>query len=152
MAYKMESRTTTIEAAIGDAYGELQSLRDEVREVVDNASGTPAENTGRIQTMGDTADSLDNFVDDEPEVPDGIGDLKVDYSESVNKDKRRGPSRAVRCSNAQNMLQAAAEALRAWVEGDGAKHENKSDAEELAEKLDEHASECDSLEFPGMMG
>lgn len=53
-------------SAISDAYTELAELRDEVREVVDNAPEGLSE-TQRIQTLGETADRLDEFVDSEPD-------------------------------------------------------------------------------------
>jgi hypothetical protein len=167
-SYKQVPRTTTLAAAIADGFSELESLAEECRELVDNASDM-SRGTQRIQTFEETADTLESLTQPE-EPPAVIAELAVAYSESVHRSKRHGPSRAVRCSNGVAMLTAAKEAVEAWMEesredwedsdvqsiiGDESsdtRGEVYSAAEQLASDLDDLISSAEGCEFPGMFG
>jgi hypothetical protein len=139
---------STVGAAADDARSELTTLGEECREIVDNASEGLA-NTQRIQTLGETADTLEGL--NEVDIPEKVQEVEVEWTEQVPYDKRRGPSRDTRCSNAVQCLQACAEALRTWAE-DAPDEEAESEAHSTADELDEIAGEAESLEFPGMFG
>lgn len=156
MAYKIVSRETTVSAAVLDAISELEGLRDECQEIVDNASDGLRE-TQRIQTLEETANTLDGALQD-LDVPTAVEGLTVKYSEQVNKDKRSGPSRAVRCANAVSMLEAAISAVEEKLEeydSDEESEEVKVEKEELEllrDDIQQMADEVSGCEFPGMFG
>lgn len=166
-SYKTVTHTGVL-SQVSDAINDLQELGSECREIVDNAS-EGLQQTNRIQTLDTTAGELEGI--NEPEVPKGFGDLPISYTESVNKNKRRGPSRFVRASNAAVILNACAESARAKAEALKDEQENmdhiandedqaKADAlQEQQESLESFADECEEiagmvegLEFPGMYG
>jgi hypothetical protein len=83
------------------------------------------------------------------------------YTEMVNKKKRRGPSRSVRLSNAQAMMQSARDAAQAFADAADANAEDldnlppdqegtREEVLQFIADLDEH---CEfDVEFPGMFG
>jgi len=147
--------TGTILAAIEGGRSLLEELRDECQEVVDGLEERFS-GTARYETMSSTVDVLD-FVDDgEPELPDEAGDFGISYTE----DQRKNLSRAARRDNAVNMLSAAADGLREWASQEQEDHQDDSDwdesdvtnAEEVADQLEEWVGNAEDAEFPGMMG
>lgn len=150
-AYKAVQQKTTVAAAIGDAYSELQSLRDEMSETADNMQDTLSQ-TPKYQAVEEARDTLDGFCDSEPNVPDGVSDLEVTYSEMVNSRKGRGPSRSVRCSNASSMLEAVIEAINAHAEDLKDGDDLKGEIQTLADELQEAVDNAGGVEFPGMYG
>lgn len=147
-SFKLVPCTGTVGAAVGDGFSALEDLASECREIVENAEGGLAE-TQRIQTLGETADTLENLS--EPDVPNALQELAVTYSDQVPTDKRRSPSRATRCANACSQLTAAAEAVRTWLEENEGK-DGANEAEELADALESAVSDAENCEFPGMFG
>ena len=148
---------------------ELEELGNDIREIVDNASGTNFENTARIQTLSDTADAIEG-LDLSPDVPSTLDDVLVSWmSEAPPK---RGLSRASRRDNAISGIQAAIDALgdiadatepeekdhldpddwadaqKTWAE----EEEKRNDADALRDTLQEIVDEAEGLEFPGMYG
>jgi hypothetical protein len=148
---KIQAVNSTIVDAVSNACSELQSLAEEIREVVDNASGTPRENTQRIQTLDETASTLENIS--EPEVDEKIAQLAVTYTESLPSG-RSGLSRNDRRNNAVNMLDAAIEMLNKkseeWSEGEGGTEEYPY--QDLIDDLENMKGEAEAVEFPGMYG
>jgi ABC-type transporter Mla subunit MlaD len=160
--YITKENPSTISAAVADGMSELQSLRDEVREVADNASGTALENTQRIQTLSETADTLDSYVDDEPDAPAFLADLPTKYTTTHNARKGRGDSRATRHDNAINALRAAADEVASWLEDvegntegktEEEREEMKDAAETYKDAIEEVVDNLDgAVEYPGMFG
>lgn len=151
MTYRTETRKTTVSAAIGDAFSEIENLRDEMQETVDNMSDANMEHLPKYETAEAAVSELASHTD-APDVPDCVAELEVTYSEQVNKRKGRGPSRDVRLSNAQSMLSAVRDAIKVLVNNDDVEH-NEGEADEagtLVNELDEHVDF--SVEFPGMFG
>lgn len=140
-SYKFEKKKSTLGAVISDAYSDLQTLRDEMQETVDNMEGANMEHLPKYDTASEAVSELD-VCDNEPDVPEALADLEVEYSEQVNKRKGRGPSREVRLSNATAMLQAVRDLLN--------ERENDDAADELVQEIDE-AADLD-VTFPGMYG
>lgn len=148
-SYKMSTCTGTV-SSVCDAYSALEELGSECREVADNASEGLSQ-TQRIQTFDETAGVLENLS--EPDVPECVQDLAINYSEEVPRSKRRAPSRAVRCANAASVLTAAAEALEEWLDDEAnAEHEDRDEVESLRDQLQNDAGEVEGCEFPGMYG
>lgn len=139
-----------IEDAISSGYSILLELRDEVQEVFDNATEN-LQQTSRMQTFSDTAGTLDNFVDDEPDVPEVVRDVTMRVTTTEPRSARQTASRSVRRDNAVAYLRAAAEALTERLDGmpDG---DAKDEAQALVEKLEQDADEAEGVEFPGMFG
>jgi hypothetical protein len=159
MAYKTTQHKGAISGVVADALSELQSLRDEVQEIVDNASGTGLENTQRIQTLSETADTLGNYVDNEPDVPGFMAAEEVQWHEMHNARKGRGDSRDTRNSNAVQALQAAADAAEAIAErleqkesATEAEQEQAGEARSYAEEVRDISDNVESVEYPGMFG
>lgn len=153
-AYRTEKQTTTVSGAISDAYGELQSLYGELDEIVSNAEGTGLENTQRIQTLMETRDSALADAENEPEIPDSLADLPVEYSAQI---RRRGSaSRAVRHDNAISALYAAKEAVESFKGIEEEKEEKDEGlidaAQELIDHIDTALGDFEGAEYPGMFG
>lgn len=133
--------------AISEAIGEIQSLAEECREVVDNAGDGGLSQTQRILTLGETADSLENIQ--EPDAPESLNEVEVSIQDP--KPRRRGYSRADRCGHACYMLDECMVTLQEFMEKnvEGDAHD---DAETLHDELDNAKSEAEGVEFLGMYG
>jgi predicted house-cleaning noncanonical NTP pyrophosphatase (MazG superfamily) len=139
--------TGSVLGLIEGAYSELEALRDEVQEIVDNASEGLSQ-TQRIQTFEETASALD-FVDSVPDVPEAVQDFVVEYTE--DKRKSKSTSRATRCAEAVNLLQCVIEVLTEFSE---AKQDSElcDEIEQLLSELEDAVGYAEGAEFPGMYG
>ena len=173
---KYKSFNGSFETALS-TLSELESLAEECREIVDNAS-EGLKNTQRIQTFEQTADTLEG-IDVNVDIPDSLTDEVVDWSEGEQTRKGRSLSRADRRDNAIAGAQAVAERCReienedepeleerredetdeGWSERESmwnAEHDEwetrKDDACTLADTLEELIGEVEGCEFPGMYG
>lgn len=142
-AYKTVNRTSTIGAAISEAYGELQGLRDEMQEWRDNLEERFSQ-TSKYEAVSECVDQLDQVADDEPDVDEKIAKLALEYPEQVSTRKNRSPGRATRASNAGLILRAVIDVLEA--------HDASDEHQDLIDAMTEHADAVDGLEFPGMYG
>lgn len=161
-SYKYETHTTqSVSGLVQDAVAEAESVYDELTEWRDNMSGTGLESTEKYSQLEEAIDAIETAKDaaenvmDLETVDEEIGE--VTYSVSVNKNKRRGPSRQVRIENAASMLMAAAEALRGREtpendEEDSEDEEDVFDYEGAADELENAASDMEGVEVPGMYG
>src|SRR5258708_6432057 len=122
-SYKPVERETTIGAAVGDAFSEFQSLQEEMQETADNMSGANMEHLPKYETAEAAASELENH--EEVDVPESLAEKPVKWTETVHKSKWGHPSRAVRLSNAQAMLQAVIDVLE---------DDKSDDAEQLREE------------------
>ena len=175
MARKLKPTTHTADlgSVLSEALSDLQTLRDEVAEVRDNLEEHFG-NTDRYQRYSDAADNLD-AADDEPTVPDCLDGVSVTYT-TWSKGGRRGDSRAQRCSNACDMLDAIVSACEQWLEDnpelevtDGAdpddtdagdkpvteddvseRDDQRSEVESFRDEVENLKDTCSSTEFPGM--
>lgn len=153
--------TTTLADAIEDGYSRLSSLKDEVQEIVDNAPEA-LQDSDRIQTLEQTCSSLDG-VDSTPDVPLGVADMTVKYTEDQRKS--RSHSRASQCAEACDVLRAAVEAMDEWIEdADDRKDGKMSPAEQqeqdeeleevksLRDEVQDMLDNAEGCEWPGMYG
>lgn len=152
--------------AVEQALSTLSELRDEFREMVDNAPES-LQSTERHQTREQTADTLDNFVDEgAPDLPDGVGDLGCEWIENQHPKA----SRRARCANAIAALESARDVVQEWIdehkdgesvpetadsdeddsEIDMSLEEKVSEAEQFVETLEGWIGEAESCEWPGM--
>jgi NTP pyrophosphatase (non-canonical NTP hydrolase) len=139
---KIVPQLMTVADAVSAAFSIIEELADEVQEVVDNASGTNREYTQRIQTLGDTAETLQNYS--EPAVDEKLADIEV----TVHLVQKRNPSRGDRRDEACAMLATVIAELGEIEDG----NENKELAEDLSSELSDAQDSWESVEFPGMYG
>jgi len=144
-AYRSKECTGTV-SSIDDAFSELQSLGEECREVVDN-SGDQLANTSRIQTLDETASTLENFS--EFDIPECVAEVAITYTELEPTRKGRAASRVVRRDNAVAVLRAALDVLEEW-QAEQAAHDDIEEVEELARCVSEMVDDAEGCEFPGM--
>jgi len=124
--------------AVAGAFGELQELADECREVVDNApEGLNA--TPRIETLDETASTLEGL--DAPDIPAELAEIKITLPK-----QRKPRSRRDRRDNALGTLTVCIEALDAVEENDP----RRKEAADLRDELESASSEAEQCEFPGM--
>lgn len=152
---KFASHKSTVADAIGAAMDEFTQLAEDVREVVDNASGTARENTQRIQTMSETADTLEGLS--EPDVSDTIGKIEVEYNSLLPRSARQPLSRADRCQNGIMALDAVVEVLEDLADKWDEENKDKENAidpgyRELINEIENLKSDAEGCEFPGMYG
>lgn len=161
-AYKFVQVTHTAADAVSSAYGELQALRDEMRDWADNMEGGNLGHTEKCSQVSECADTLDP-ADNEPEVPECLAATSVTYGEAVSSRKGRSPSRSTRCSNAVGALEAVKDAAATVMDGleqrklDGELTEGKAqdaidELQTFLDELDEAIDAGESAEFPGMYG
>ena len=157
-SYKNVTTETNV-SSVEDAISALEELASECREIVDNAEGGLAE-TARIQTFGETADTLEGIS--APEIPECVADLPMTVTTQQATRKGRGESRAVRRDNEVAVLSAARDAVDEWVNqrtgeieeegGDVDSDEDVQAAVDFVGELENIISDVESCEFPGMFG
>lgn len=167
--YKSENTKLTVGNAISVFYEELQSLAEDIQESLENVPES-LQNTERNQTMGETADALENLQEpDAPDGADGLLEAPVIITLQVRGGAKRGrESRSIKRDNAVAHAQAAVDAIRAWIDEQDVE-ETDDDSElqaearaNLAEAVEAVSSFCDEVEeaigeaegceFPGMRG
>lgn len=148
-AYKSKLISGTV-SDISGAISDLESLAEECREIVDNASEGLSE-TQRIKTFGETADALENVQ--EPEIPGCIAETCIDYTEMVPSRKGRGTSRSTRRDNAVSLLESARDAAQEFLdEEENAEHADRDEVQTFIDEVENIVSEVEGCEFPGMYG
>jgi hypothetical protein len=162
----------SISDAVSDAFGNLQALGEEMREVFDN---TPEnfQTSGVGEARGEAADALENLS--EPYVPGELEGIVVSWSIPVlSPSKQRRQSRSDRRNDAIATLQAVVSRLEEIRDYEQPKNEN-DDGEELKEgqpgyekpeyeqsavdeadsfidEIENLISEAEDVNFPGMYG
>ena len=146
-------------AVIIDGCADIKSLGEECREMVDNVSCTGLENTQRIQTLGETADTLENL--DEPEAVEMVdrdGNEIDPILVVILPDRSHRTGRGHRRDSACGSIRSAVDAILEWCEQDKEKDDNdirselRSSLEQLCVEAEEICDESEGLEFPGMYG
>lgn len=160
MGVRLHDTTTSVSAAIADAYSILQELRDEVREAYD-ALPDSLQGGERGSTLDETASALENFCDDDPsdDLPLDVGDRLVRYGSNRRKRQSRSDRRdeAVRMLDAADLgIQMALEEMESNMaedeEDDSELKQNVETAREVSERIQEASQEAEGVEFPGMYG
>jgi len=151
--FKQETVETTVEAAISDARTDLEELAGEMTDWFDNMpEGLQGSQTG--STVEEAANTLGDIqLDVEP--PEATHDLEVEYVE-LRPYGRKPQPRWMRASNIGSMLEATAEVLEGWADGqDAGKREEGEEpdmARSIASDLRDAASNLEGVEFPSMYG
>lgn len=144
---KTKEVESTVADAVSAAFGELESLAEECREVVDNAP-EGLRSTARIEMLDQAASELESLS--EPDVPDYLGPTKVTYAEWSSARKGRGLSRGDRCAAACAIVEDVVSVLN--EELDDADSDKRDEIEALRDELDQARETAEGLEFPGMFG
>lgn len=137
---------STIADALSSAFGEFESLGEEMRSWADSIE-EKLSHTEKYSRVSECADSLEQFS--EPTYDDSLGSVKVEYPQYEGKSARKGLSRADRCSNACLALDACISVLDELIENDP---QLKDSAENLRSDIDDIKGDAEGLEFPGMYG
>jgi predicted nucleic acid-binding Zn-ribbon protein len=174
MAYKLIEYKGSLTGLVEEGYSELEELGGECEEV---SSNFPNSSHPRAEAFADAASTLQGFSNPECDVLEEY-DEECTCQVQVNRDKRKGPSRAVRVSNATAKLTAAADAMKSKAEAlreeasdidadeEGISEQEKTDRElkvekleadadaleEAADQMESDASEAGGVEFPGLYG
>lgn len=150
-SYKTVQRKADLSSCVYEAYSEIASLAEEMQEAYDNmTSGGMTDEHPKVVAVSEARDTLEGK--DEPEMPDILDGIEVNWSEQIPKDKRHKTARWARLANACAALGAAADAVReAFGPEDNAKDFEEA-REELADALEETMGEVEGVEFPTMFG
>jgi hypothetical protein len=143
---KINRRKASVVDVVSTAFEMITELAEEIREVYDNAPES-LQNGPRLTTLNDSADILENV--NEPDVPDELADIEVEYGEW----SARRMSRATRRDYAVQLMDDVIQTLQARLDSDEpADSEILDGAQELIDGLDEVKGDIDCAEFPGMYG
>lgn len=155
---KLRERSLTIEDAIDEAWGELTTLAEEMREAFDN---TPEgrQNDGAGAARGEAADTLENLT--EPTMPD---ELKVKEGEDPAKftvkwsvrilspSAERRKTRSDRRYEATETYSAVKDFLEGIADNSEYSNDEKEAAATLVDEIESVVDEAEGVEFPGMYG
>ena len=148
---------------VGDGLdaSEIESLRDEMQEWVDNMSGTSLENTSRYQMAEEAANQLDQVdyigleniweaVNNTECLTKDLKNLEYEVVIFKVKNRRQYPSRAYRLSNTISAINGALECLKNFLEPYEA--DEVGDIRCAIDEVESTVQELDGVEFPGMYG
>lgn len=152
VASKYKVREASLADAANEAYSELQSLGEEMREWADNLE-EKFSNTERYSRVSEAADTLEGL--NEPNYPDWASNTKVQITELVKPPRRQ--SRASRRDDACSILESCMDACQEWLDEhtevkEGADLELSGEIEQLKDDLENLKDEAEGVEFPGMYG
>lgn len=123
---------STLDAAVSDAFADLQTLAEEMREAFDNMPES-LQSSPYADGLTEAADSLEYMS--EPSVPEMFKDANEVTIEWI-EDRTKNLSRADRCNNAVNALRAALEYCEELRETLEAEQRNAAGDEPETDKLD----------------
>lgn len=134
---------TLLADAISGAFSEFQSLRDEMGDWAGNMEGANMEHLPKYDEVSEARDALEQFCDNEPDVPEAFKEVKIDITEN----HRKKQSRSDRHDTAIQWLYKAVE----WLEDDEVTEgEHSDEAETLRDELQQVIDEAEGVSFPGM--
>lgn len=153
-------RKMTVADAISEAFNELQSLGEEMRSWADNIEEKFSQ-TDRYQRISDAADTLES-LEEPPFDGDGIAAKyvariiralpEVEIYKLIGRSKRRGPSRADRCSHACGTIEQCMSIIEENINDLGDDNDHKYALESLRDDLKRLKDDAEGVEFPGMFG
>lgn len=149
MARKTTERKLSIVDAVSEAFGDIESLAEEMREAYDNTPES-LQQSGVGERRGEAADNLESIS--APDVPDSLSAFEVTLVRvQRTASQMRKLSRSDRRDDAVQTLDDVIQRLDELVET-GSSQEIRDDAEGLRDELDNVKSEAEAVEFPGMFG
>lgn len=140
-------RKVGIAEGVSEAYGEIQSLAEEMRGWADNME-EKLSHTEKYERVSECADTLEQYTD-EPDMDD-LPDMEITIQDL--KPKRRGYSRADRLSQALAIFDLAISACEDFEADDENSDEDKEKVESLRDELENAKGDLEGVEFPGMYG
>lgn len=151
---KWKTRDATLADAANEAYSEIESLGQEMREWAENLE-EKFSSTDRYARVTEAADTLEGLS--EPSYPDWASSTKVQINELVKPPRR--PSRAKRRDDACAILDTCMEACNEWLD-ENDKPEKQSEEilalvgeiTQLRDDLENLKDEAEAVEFPSMYG
>lgn len=149
---KFIERESKLEDLVSSAFGDLQSLGEEMREAFDNTPES-LQNDGVGAARGEAADNLENLS--EPECPEELQGERfiVKYQErQLSPSAQRKLSRSGRCSSACDDLRHAIEYLENIEDDKTYTKEEREAASEFKGEIENLIDEAEAVEFPGMYG
>lgn len=146
-AYKSVLHDGEVQGAVADAFSEIESLAEEMRETAENMEAGGMGHLDKCVAATEAADTLENIS--QVEAPDGVADLPMKYSISVPTRKGRGTGRSTRLSNACSMLQQVIDMVQ---EEDLVEEVASDHRDDFVTELETVISEIEGVEFPGMYG
>lgn len=149
---KFTMMTKTLMDAVADGYSIIEDLASEVREVVDNASGTNFENSQRIQTLSETADALEGQSEPDCPLPEDLRSKTVSVPSSLKKRQSRSDRRDDAVTNLQAAIDQIQDRLDEMAEGESVPDGDVYDLEQYRDELQSAVDDWESAEFPGMYG
>lgn len=149
---KYKVREVLLSDAANEAYSELQSLGEEMREWADNLE-EKFSGTDKYTRVSEAADTLEGL--NEPDYPDWAGKTKVSITELIKPPRKQ--SRAYRRDQACSIIDECTAACNEWLEAheevkEGADLELSGQIEQLRDDLENLKDEAEGVEFPGMYG
>jgi hypothetical protein len=146
---KVEPRKVTLENAVSEAFSELQSLAEEMREAFDNTPES-LQRSGVGEAREAAADALEQI--EKIEVPKPLKEIEIELLDLHQGGGKRGLSRPKRRDNAVNIIENVISLLDD-IHGDEKKSEDIRDAaNELRDSLENAKDSAEGVEFPGMYG
>lgn len=135
----------SVENLIQDAYSEIESLAEEMREWFDNLPENlqGADKGCQIEEAADVLEGIDQIS------------YPVDFEiETVFYDSLNCSSRSDRCSESASKLRHAADSIRDYLvdEDNEVSEKDRDDLESFADEIENQADEMEGVEFPGMYG
>lgn len=149
---KTQDLEMTIEDAVSEAFGELQSLGEEMRDAYDNTPES-LQNDGVGAARGEAADALENI--NEPDVPTELqGDnFKVKWTVKIlSPSAQRRQSRSDRRYEAVETLNQVVQYLGEIQDDEKMSDDVKDAATILIDEIQTVIDEAEAVEFPGMYG
>jgi hypothetical protein len=143
---KIETRKLSAADALSEAFSEITSLGEEMREAFDN---TPEVfQSSEVGTRREeAADALESIS--EVEAPEYLADVIV--TAAVRKYGRRGPSRAARHDDATALMSMVIDVIRE-IEDTEADDDRRTELSDLADEIEAAKDTADAVEFPGAYG
>ena len=133
---KMITREGTLDGVVADALSEMQNLRDEISDWRDNMSSNDMEHLPKYDEVSECVDELDQFCDEEPEMPEESG-------------AKRSTSRAARLDHAVSDIQEVIDHIQTFLDS---QEEENTDWAESRDALQDIVDNAQSVSFPGMFG
>lgn len=150
---KTIERELTIVDAVSEAFGEISSLAEEMREAFDNTPES-LQSSGVGEARGEAADNLENIS--EPDVPDELQDEKFKVKCPVrvlSPSAMRKRSRSSRRDEATETLHQVIERLGEIAdEASIFSSEEREAASGFVDEVQNVIDEAEAVEFPGMYG
>jgi hypothetical protein len=143
-------REISIADAASEAYEELQTLAEEMRQWADSIE-EKFSHTEKYERISEAADTLENIQ--EPDYCDYAKNMTIKITDLPKR--KRGHPRAHRCTQACYILDVCIETLEYRIEDikdDKSAETECNECSTLRDDLEQAKGEAEGVEFPGMYG